>query len=165
MSQTQSESDEEEPEEREAYDFTGEREAYDFTELEEWTFRDLRNSLTQARYPPEPEVSQTQSEPSRESDEGEPMGEETSEFTKLEVVLQDLKNSIAQMNWHLEPEANISTKGETIHNKAVSTSEPKCNDLTIGTCGHPGQLPKEQGGASDHLSKNQERDPEGTEST
>ena len=164
VSQTQSESDEEEPEEREAYDFTGEREAYDFTELEEWTFRDLRNSLAQARCPPEPEVSQSQREPAREPDEREPIGEETPEFTKLEAVLQDLKNSIAQMNQRLEPKAKTSTKEETIHNNAVSTSEPQCNEVTIGTCEHPCQLPQEQGGTSDHLSKNQERDAGGTES-
>ena len=105
VSRTQSESDEEEPEEGEAYDFTGEREAYDFTELEDWTFRDLRNSLAQVRCPPEQTVSQAQREPARKSDEKEPMGEEISEFTKLEVVLQGLRNSIAQMDQHLELKA------------------------------------------------------------
>ena len=123
MSQAQSEPirepDEKEPEEKEACDFT---------DLEEWTFKDwCRNSLAQARCPPKPEVGQTQSKPVREPDEREPMEEETSEFTKLEVVLKDLRNSIAQMNHHLEPKAKASTEEKTTGNNALSTSEPQYN--------------------------------------
>ena len=93
----------------------------------EGVFKSLRVALTESNHPPEPEVIQAQSELVREPDEKEPEEEETSEFTKLEVVLKDLRNSIAQMNHHLEPKAKASTEEKTTGNNALSTSEPQYN--------------------------------------
>ena len=113
-----------------------EEETSDFTELEEWTFRDLRTFLAQVRHSPGPEVNQVQSEPVRELDGKAP--EEDHE---------------SWINMMME-----SQEEETPGNNTFSTSEPQCNELSIGTYEHPCQLPQEQCETSDYLSKNQEKE-------
>ena len=57
-----------------------------------------------------------------------------------------------------------SQEEETSGNNTLSTSEPQCKELAIGTYEHPCQLPQEQCKTSDYLSKNQEKEAGDTES-
>ena len=57
-----------------------------------------------------------------------------------------------------------SQEEETSGNNTLSTSEPQCKELAIGTYEHPCQLPQEQCETSDRLSKNQEKEAGDTKS-
>ena len=49
----------------------------------------------------------------------------TAGFTKLDAIIQNMKDSIAQMDQHLEPKSKASEEIEAIHNEMTLTGVPQ----------------------------------------
>ena len=74
----------------------------------EGAFKRMRSTRIKRDHPPQPEVSQTRSEPVREPDEKEPEEKEACDFTILEewTFKNWCKNSLAQAGLPPKPEVS-----------------------------------------------------------